>query len=73
MSFELLIGKNVIPLRLANRKNLQNDRSSNSITFSAVAHELPQYFYDSLIHDFLESNLDHCSVTPPRSGLSLGI
>ena len=57
--------------------------SSDSIVFSAVTHESSLYLiisravsrrmYDSLLHDFLESYLDHCIATSPRGGLGLWI
>ena len=46
-----LLSKNVSPLPFA---------TQDKIGLSAVAHEILPYFYDSLIHYFLESNLDHC-------------
>ena len=70
-SLKLLVGKNVIPLLVANWKYFWIGRSSDPMEFLAVTHEFPQCFFDSLIHDFLVSNLDHCNVTPPRTGLNL--
>ena len=42
-----------------------------SIAFSAVADKFAQCFHDSLLFDFLGSNLDPCIVTPARDDLRL--
>ena len=71
VSFELLIEQECHFTSFhQSEENLWSGRPQDSIAFSAVAHEFPQYFYDSLVHDFLESNLEHCIGTP-RSDLSL--
>ena len=47
--------------------------SVGSIAFSSVTDKFPQCLHDSLLFDFLESNLDPCIVTPPRGDLRLCI
>ena len=73
-SFDITMGRNIIPLPFVNWSKIFGMVAHQiSIAIPAVPHEILQCLYDPLIHAFLESNLDHCIVTLPRSGLSLWI